>query len=111
MVGTDGLSRQIFGVTTDLAQRVAIGQREAVGAFDADLDFGGAQIIESERGVEQTHEGPDGAARVVVLGAAEQQGTATFPVTQVDVVAECGPDDATATVHRQHDFGLRVVPG
>ncbi len=60
--------------------------------------------------VEQADERPDRAGRVVVLGLAEQERAAPLEVAQVDVVAERRADRLAAAVHRQHDFGLGIVP-
>ena len=53
-------------------------------------------VDEAERLVEEAQEGADGAGRVVVLAAAEEQRAATFEVAQVDVVSERRASGAAA---------------
>ena len=110
VVFAHGLARQVQRVAADLAQRTAALHHKTLWALHFQAQLALAHVVDAEVFIKQPDEGPNGAAGVVVLGFAEQQGAAAFEVTQVHVVAQGGPHHLAARVGGQHDFGLGVVP-
>jgi hypothetical protein len=87
------LAHELGGVAADCGLRRAACEREAVLAFDSEVDFGAAHVVEREGCVEQPQERAARAVRVLVLGLAQQQRRAALEIAQVDVVAERRADD------------------
>ena len=83
-------------VAADLRHRRGVIEHELVRAVDAHGDDQLAQILQREGAVEQADEGAEGAGRVVVLGAAEQQRAATLKIPQIHIVTERRSDDGSA---------------
>src|SRR5689334_23602568 len=107
----DGLPDELGGVAADLRHRALAFEREALVAADFEPDHRLANVVERIPAVEHADERADGAARVVILGLAEQQRAAALDVTQVHVVAERRAENAPGTIYRDHDLGLGIVPG
>ena len=107
----DRLTDKIGGIPADFGHRRCPGQFEPVRALDRHRQFGPPNVVERKAVVEKPDHRADGAGRVVVLGLAEQQRRASFDVAQVHIIAERRAHDAAFRVDREHDLGLRVVPG
>src|SRR5699024_7685810 len=111
MMGFMGLCDEVEGVAADLAHIAGALEHEAVvGTLDALRVLRIMQRIDAEWLIEQANEGADGARGVIVLGLAQQQGTAALDIAQIDVVAERGAARLSAGIDGQYDLGLRVVP-
>ena len=81
------------------------------GPFHLQRDIHLPDVIEREAFIEEPHERPDGAGRVVVLGLRQQQRRASLEVAQIDIIAERCADDTAVARHHQHHLGLRIIPG
>ena len=106
----ESLPHEIGRVAADQRHRAAALETVVLGALHLQRDHGAADVVEREAPVEQADERPDRAARIVVLGFAEEQSAASFDIAEVHVVAERGAEDAAARIARQHDLRFRIVP-
>ena len=82
------LRHQVERIAADHRERARALHHEAVGPAHLHRQVAAAHVGDAELAVEQADERADGAAAVVVLGLAQQQGAAAFEVAQVDVVAQ-----------------------
>ena len=101
---------QRFRAARNLAHRGMPFEHEAILALHQQRNLGPLDGIERKVPVEQPHERPQRARRIIVLGLAQQQRRATLDVAQIDVIAQRGADDLALAGHHQSHFGLRVVP-
>src|SRR6185437_10185455 len=78
MVLAHRLPHQFFGVPADLAHSALAIETETIAARDLEFDDCGAHVIHREAVVEQPHERPDRARRIIVLGFAQEQGASAL---------------------------------
>lgn len=109
-MAANGLADQIHGVSADLTHGAVTIEDEAILALHLQCQLGAAYIVHAIGFIKETDEGADGAGSIVILRFAKQKGRATLNIAQVHIIAEGGALHRTATVHRQHDFRLGIIP-
>jgi len=87
MARPDHLRDKIGRIAADLGDRRASFKLEAVFPFDGNADMHLPDIVERKCRVEQTEQRADRAARVLILGLAQQQRRTPFDIPQIHIVA------------------------